>query len=109
MRPQIARKNLVDLSTRMLKNFCKTLNKSDNMTRYTELVGDISDPFGIQFTLCNNEITNHSNDKVICAVASIPLPFCPQTIFHFLSDETRRQEVHKITSLYFYFYIEYIY
>jgi hypothetical protein len=80
----------------MIQSFCKDLNRAkmnhilthDTSEYKIHLTSEITNPNAIRLKCRSN-----SNGMVVTATGSVRLHIPPQTIFHFLSDERRRQEV----------------
>ncbi|XP_004510020.2 homeobox-leucine zipper protein HDG8-like, partial [Cicer arietinum] len=81
------RKSVMNLSNRMVHNFCRDLNTCGSGHIPMQLFGNISNSDEIQF--------NHRKFKdgiLFTATGSVRLHVAPETVFYFLSDETRRHE-----------------
>ncbi|PNX94844.1 hypothetical protein L195_g018025 [Trifolium pratense] len=95
IRSKEGRKSVMDLSNRMIRSFCKDLNRANMnhiLTHHTNeykihLTQEIYNPNKFRLKCRSN-----ANGVVVTAIGSVRLHFAPQTVFHFLSDERRRQE-----------------
>lgn len=86
----------MDLSNRMVQSFCRVLKKSGLVNNNAGDEEIDSNPFintVTHFTVRRNTRDGQPDGMVLTAIASIKLPIPPQTVFHFLSDEEKRQEV----------------
>ncbi|KAK2395195.1 hypothetical protein P8452_16799 [Trifolium repens] len=95
VRSKEGRKSVMNLSNRMIQSFCKDLNRAkmnhilthDTSEYKIHLTSEITNPNAIRLKCRSN-----SNGMVVTTTGSVRLHVPPQTIFHFLSDERRRQE-----------------
>lgn len=83
----------MDLSNRMVQSFCRVLKKSGLVNNNAGDEEIDSNPTVTHFTVRRNTRDGQPDGMVLTAIASIKLPIPPQTVFHFLSDEEKRQEV----------------
>ena len=85
------RKSILKMAERMTSSFCRAIGASSYHT-WTK----ISSKTGDDIRIASRKNLNDPGEPlgvILCAVSSVWLPVSPYTLFDFLRDETRRNEV----------------
>ena len=90
------KRSLMNLSHRMVKSFCGTLNMTGRLD-----VPQIAENSGVRVSVRESTEIGQPTGKVVHAGTSFWLPHPPQTVFDFLIDDKTRFQV---SLLKFYFY-----
>lgn len=85
------RKSILKMAQRMTSSFCRAIGASSyhTWTKITSKTGD-------DIRIASRKNLNDPGEPIgviLCAVSSVWLPVSPFTLFDFLRDETRRNEV----------------